>query len=145
MSFLATNDRIYITDVVGNIKLDTNTRMPSIIQTVNGIHHLTEANPQDPGSNRQFSKVIGYTDPSANFIYPTYRYTTSLPGLFSSTEYVSGLGTSIHTLGYSQNFGGTFEFSSFTFLLNNGVLSISTEGGFRDGTAIQFKIYVGKI
>lgn len=145
MSFNATNNRIFITDTEGFVKLDTNTRMPAIIQTINGKHNLTDANPLDPNNNRQYSKVIATTDPTANFLYPTFRYIRADDGLFTSSEYVSALGTIIHKVGYSANFGGTFDFSTFTFLLNNGVISISSEGSFRDGTAIQFKIYVGKI
>ncbi len=145
MSFNATNNRIFITDVNGVVKLDTNTRMPAIIQTVNGTHTLSLANDLSPDGNRQYSRVLAYTDPTANFLYPTYRYTNAPDGLFSTSEYVSALGTTIHRVAYSPNFGGTFEFSTFTFLLNNGVISISTEGSFYPGTAIQFKIYVGKI
>lgn len=145
MSFLATNNRIQILDSNGVTKLDTNTRMPAIIQTINGSHDLSLANSASPTGNRQYSKVLGNTDPTANFIYPTFRYKTYGDGLFTTTEYVSALGTTINYVAYSENFGGTFEFSAFTFLLNNGVVTISTEGAYGQGTTIQFKIYVGKI
>lgn len=70
MSFLATADRILITDIDGSITLDTNERMPSIIQTL-----TSSTNVSWPGSSsasistgRSVTTNIAYINSSTSYV-----------------------------------------------------------------------------
>lgn len=144
MSFIASNNRISITNTQGKVVFDTNNKMPVILQTLTGRATVKEGN-----------QVLGKIDPSNTFLFPVFKYLSS-QGSITSDHYEIGLNSRLYNCGWARipviggngsiSYVNTTLFSTFSFLIvgDSVVLNGFVNGGGLNFD-IQYKILVGRV
>lgn len=136
MSFYATNDRFQVTNAKEEVVFDTMHKMPAITQTIVGNVALKNG-----------SQLLGYIDPTSNFIYPVIRYTN---GNYAGT-YEICLNTRMYSIGWFTAAGKNISFiNTLSFIISGTAIYLVCEEGITgftntdfQGARIDYRILVG--
>ena len=125
MSMYLTNDRIRITNAREEEVFDTMHKMPAITQTIVGNVALKNG-----------YQLLGYIDPTSNFIYPVIRYTN---GDYAGT-YEICLNTRMYSVGWFTAAGMNISFiNTLSFIIQNNAVYLYCEEGITGFTGTDFR------
>jgi hypothetical protein len=88
--------------------------------------------------------VIGYVDPSSEFVYPTLTYTANQNAIIPSGIPISSPGSTLVTLTTFQ--GRLFSASWMTVVQEGGAVILRKRGRIEatGGITVQYKVYIGR-
>lgn len=139
MSFLATNDRILVTNPAANTVFDTNNKMPVIIGSFSGSVYYAGINFDT------YNTVVGTVPAGADFLFPTFTFTAVSNPIFPAGIPISAPGQTIVTLTVA---GGTslFSISTIGALISGTQVILRKKGRIESssGITVNYRIYVGK-